>query len=654
MPPKKKQNNKNKKKAPPKKLNVPEVEWAAQTPAQRAETIKEIKSKFAALELKSVEIVEATEVQFPQGVAVEHLTAVGCCTESQGKELSKFENLMDVFDKFEVEVSAVCVGVKMPFLVNGYTLENKEQPILEDRRGKVVFIQFWCPWNDRCQKAVGKVVELANKRATEWASKVSFLTVACDTTLDKLKAKLQESTWTTVPGLEHLWSGDEPKGQDEPGDDIISKYEIEDLPECMIIDGEGRLLRRGDIEDFDPEPYIEKVLGGQKNVEEPPRLVEAGTFQSLTQDERKVLLDRVCEVLQSDPNFGELLLVVTQAKLHPIMQNRVDEEVATMLVGKVDVRTEKRVREIVKMIKDANVKDLDQAVVVTAPAIPLIPSEACYICKTKFAPAEDVRWHCAMCVTPVTFCTTCINKENKAPRAERSDHPSYHPWFRIGAASTQGDIDAMEYGMGRFAVAMVSEEDEEKKAQAPHEGEKTESGVVHEDVYCNGCKAGPISDMPRWKCCSCADFDFCDDCMSKHILNTPAAKKAAKKKGKKGAKEAKEAAPHDQKHIFLRIDDSELVHLAEDDEDEGDLDAIEEFDEGDLEEMSKAMASADLEGAFEGGYDMDDTPALTMRIREISAGEADSEEEEAHPNEVLNQLAEEAAQVPLPEDDDVD
>jgi hypothetical protein len=116
MPPKKKQVNK-KKGPPPKKLNVPEVEWAAQTAAQRAETIKEIKTKFAALDLKSVEIVEATEVQFPEGVAVEHLTAVGCCTESQGKELSKFENLMEVFDKFEVEVSSVCVGVKMPFLV---------------------------------------------------------------------------------------------------------------------------------------------------------------------------------------------------------------------------------------------------------------------------------------------------------------------------------------------------------------------------------------------------------------------------------------------------------------------------------------------------------------------------------------------------------
>jgi hypothetical protein len=243
------------------------------------------------------------------------------------------------------------------------------------------------------------------------------------------------------------------------------------------------------------------------------------------------------------------------------------------------------------------------------------------------------------------MCTTCINQDSKASKAEQCGHPSYHPWFRIGPASTQADMDAMEFGMGRFAVAMVNDEnDEEKKTR--------ESGVVHDEVYCNGCKAGPISDMPRWKCCSCADFDFCDDCMNKHILNAPAPKKP-KKKGKKGANEPKEAATHDQKHIFLRIDDSELVHLAED-EDEGDLDDIEEFDEGDLDLMSKAMAGEDLEGAIEGGYAADDTEALTMRIREMSAnGELDSEEEEAHPNEMLNQLAEEAAQVPLP-DDDVD
>jgi len=313
--------------------------------------------------------------------------------------------------------------------------------------------------------------------------------------------------------------------------------------------------------------------------------------------------------------------------------------------------------EIVKSIKNSNVNDLEQAVVVTAPPGRLVPAEECYICKNKFTP-EDVRWHCAMCVTAVTMCSPCINKDSKAPKEERSDHPSYHPWFRIGAASSQADIDAMEFGMGRFAVAMVTDDDEEKKAAlGPQEGEtKTESGVVHEDVYCNACKAGPISDMPRWKCCSCADFDLCDDCMNKHIANTPAAKKPKKKvAGKKGGKEPKEPEPHDQKHIFLRIDDSELVHLAED-EDEGDDEGdIEDFDEGDLELMSKAMAGAGLEGAIEGGFDTGDTERLTMRIREMSAsGDLDSEaEEDAHPNETLNQLAEEAAQVPLP-DDDVD
>jgi len=546
----------------------------------------------------------------------------------------------------------------MPFLVTGFDLEGKDHSILEDRRGKMVFIQFWCPWNDRCQKTVGRVVELVKKRGAEWAGKVCFLTVACDTTLEKLNAKLKEQEWAELPSVTHLWAGDtKDDNEEEEGESIISKYEIEDLPEFMLIDGEGKLLKRGDLEDFDPEVYIQKRLAGDKSYDEPAQLVTAGTFQALTQDERKGVLDMACAVLKSEKSFGELLLVVTQAKIHPVGVNRVDEEVAIMLVGKVDVRYEKRVTtDIVKAIKDANVNDLDQAVVVTAPAGPLIPAADCYLCKTKFVQA-DVRWHCAMCVTSVTMCTACINKDSKAPKEERSDHPTYHPWFRIGAASSQADIDAMEFGMGRFAVAMVTDQDEEKKAAlGPQEGEtKTESGVVHEDVYCNGCKAGPISDMPRWKCCSCADFDLCDDCMSKHILNAPPTKKPKKKGGKKGAKEPKEVEPHDQKHIFLRIDDSELVHLAEDEnEGDGDEGDIEDFDEGDLELMSKAMAGVGIEGAIEGGFDVDDTAQLTMRIREMAAsGELDSEEEDAHPNEMLNQLAEEAAQVPLP-DDDVD
>lgn len=149
----------------------------------------------------------------------------------------------------------------------------------------------------------------------------------------------------------------------------------------------------------------------------------------------------------------------------------------------------------------------------------------------------------------------------------------------------------MDMGMGRFEVTMVDED--EKKFLGPQEGEN-KSEVVHDGVYCNGCKEkGPISNMPRWKCCSCADFDFCDECMNKHIANAPAVKKPKSKKGGKG-KEVKEFEPHDQKHIFLRIDDSELVRPTseEDEGDEGDMD----FDEGDLEMMTKAMQG--IEGAF--------------------------------------------------------
>jgi len=160
--------------------------------------------------------------------------------------------------------------------------------------------------------------------------------------------------------------------------------------------------------------------------------------------------------------------------------------------------------------------------------------------------------------------------------------------------------------------------------QAPHEGKQDKppgSGVVHEDVFCNGCKKGPISDMPRWKCCSCADFDFCDECFTKHISNTPAPKKAAKpKKGAKG-KQTKDPVAHEQRHVFLRIDDSELVRLAdEDDEDEGDMDA--EFDEGDMDLLSRAIGDDDDIEGFDG------TEAIAQKIREMAVGEEEDEEDE--------------------------
>lgn len=187
MPPKR--NVKKKKKKPAKKLNVVDVPWGEQTVEQRVTTIKEIKTSFIELNLKNVDLIEAKETQYPQGMSQEQLAASGACTEAQAKELEKFSNLQEVFDKFDVEVSSVCVGSKMPYLVKAFDMDEKETLILEDRRNKFVFIQFWAPWNHSCNEHISKVADIAARRGAEWGDKVELLAIACDTPLEKLKEK---------------------------------------------------------------------------------------------------------------------------------------------------------------------------------------------------------------------------------------------------------------------------------------------------------------------------------------------------------------------------------------------------------------------------------------------------------------------------------
>lgn len=653
MPVKKKN---NKKKKPQIKLDVPDVPWAEQSSDMRVQTVQTLKAAFKKLELKNVEVYEVKEIQHPQGMAVEHLAAVGTCTEAQGKELQKFANLMDVFDKFEVDVSAVNVGSKMPFLVTAFGLDMKESLILEDRRGKIVFIQFWTPYNDRCNQAIAKLAEIGAKKHAEWAGKVSLLNIGCDTSLEKLKAKLDEKKWTDAVGLEHLFSGEEPPEEQENPDDVVCKYELETLPECMVIDGEGRLLKRGDLDDFDLVDYIDRLLKGEKDVEQETK-VPPESWGSLTLEKRTTVLESLTTSLKSSEYFKDLLLVETECKVTPVFGlPRTEQDI--MLVGKVDVRGEAAVASITRTFEDAGVKNVEQVVVVQSIVGPLSPAAQCYKCKNAFA-AVDVRWHCAICASPVTMCTTCMNVESKAKKAERTDHPGYHPWYRIPAQAQAADLENVQYGMGTFAVAMTEHAQDE--AKEGHSGSDCKDdncdeahGVVHDGVFCNGCDQGPISGMARWKCVSCDEFDYCDDCFQQYLNDKPA-KKAKTKKGKKAAK-AKES--HSKAHIFIRIDDSETVQIAgEGDEgDEGDYDFEDDMD---VELLKKAMAGGDVEG-----FDADDTEGLLAKIRALhtsSDGDAgvgmDDDETEGQGQEdassaKLNALAEEAAQVPLPDDDD--
>lgn len=622
---------KNKKKEVKKKLQVSDIPWAEQSADVREQTVRTLKTAFKDLELKGISIYEVKETQYPQAMSVEHLAAVGNCTEAQGKELQKFSNLMDVFEVFDVEPSNVVVGNKLPLLVTAFELDMKETLILEDSRGKIVFLQFWTTNNEQCLEAMTKLVEIGARKNAEWNEKVKLVSICCITTLEKLKAKLDEKKWTTAVGVHHLFSlrPEEPKEEDQELDDVVTKYDLNLLPECMIVDGEGRLVKRGDLKDFDVEDYIDRMLKGEKDVEQEYK-TPSGTWGQINPEKRLELLESLTVTLKSSEFLQELVLVESECKITPVV-GVPHTDWGIDLVGQIDVRGEMLVPGILAKFKEAGVEDMDYTVFVQSAVGPLTPLSACSKCTKTFLPA-DVRWHCAICSTPVTMCTDCMNKDSKSK--ERCDHPSYHYWYRIPSQASAVDIKAVVHGMGKFAV-MMTEHDEKKHEEGFGDDDCNE--VEHDGVFCNGCE-GPITDMVRWKCASCEDFDFCDRCFQMHISQQPGKKEVKTKKGKKVTKEKK---GHDQKHIFLRIEDSQMVQMVgEGDEgDEGDYDD----DDIDPKYLKK--------GKYLDEFDENDTKGLIAKLRALKGTGSEPSDEEGHEVEKLNAMAEEAAQVPLPDDD---
>jgi hypothetical protein len=348
-----------------------------------------------------------------------------------------------------------------------------------------------------------------------------------------------------------------------------------------------------------------------------------------------------------------------------------------LLVGRVDIRSEARIKEIVAVFTDGGMKDVEKNVIVTAPETPIVPSESCRDCEKKFADMDQkalVRWHCAMCIDSYTICEACEPARK---------HPKYHPLFRVGPGVTTEDLAGAQFSIGSFAVGMHGEDS--------HEAEGSKD-VEHEDVYCNGCKEGPIADGARWKCCSCEDFDFCSTCYNLFLEKSegrapgtvrighaaPGCKndsckddscKDASCKEDQGTvaksremamnKKSEKAKPgiHEKNHFFMRIEDSEMVQIAESD-DEGDGDEGDEGDtfDGDFDNDEMNMLAAAMNDP-----DNQDTEAILAKLHALQAsGELDEDEgddsdgptiEEVDDEDVLVKMTEEALQVPLPDDD---
>jgi len=116
---------------------------------------------------------------------------------------------------------------------------------LSDYRGKIVVLNFWATWCPECREEMPSLKMFAQ---TFGKNDVAVLSISVDRNSDDLKRYLAAFP-VSFPVL-----------RDDSGDVFVRTYTLTTLPSTIIVDREGRVIRKifGKI-DFSSGPFIEMM-----------------------------------------------------------------------------------------------------------------------------------------------------------------------------------------------------------------------------------------------------------------------------------------------------------------------------------------------------------------------------------------------------------
>ena len=128
--------------------------------------------------------------------------------------------------------------------------EKKFAEMLEQHKGKVVFVDYWATWCGPCVEAFPHTVETHNKYKEK-----DFATIAVSFDLLEDESKVREFLAEQGAGFDNLLSS-----YDDVGQDVATAFEWSALPEFRLYDRDGKLRFEWTAKPDDLEQRIDELL----------------------------------------------------------------------------------------------------------------------------------------------------------------------------------------------------------------------------------------------------------------------------------------------------------------------------------------------------------------------------------------------------------
>ncbi len=133
-------------------------------------------------------------------------------------------------------------------------VETSESVQLSDFRGQVVFLDFWATWCGPCQAPMEHNQQLMTENADRWNGKAVIVGASLDDLRETVAKHVKAKGWTAV---RQLWGGESEPGQPS---DQQKLYGITSVPTCLLIDADGKIVKRGHPAMFDVEKEIDALI----------------------------------------------------------------------------------------------------------------------------------------------------------------------------------------------------------------------------------------------------------------------------------------------------------------------------------------------------------------------------------------------------------